>query len=73
VMASRKAARGLVIWNDLRIKLEDGRVISGTYGYSDRYVTVKTALGSKTTQIGGSPPRILAQIMLRELANEGKA
>jgi hypothetical protein len=72
-MASRKTARGLVIWEDLTIKLEDGRVMSGTYGYSDRYVTVKTALGSKTTQIGGSPPRILARIMLRELADEGKA
>jgi hypothetical protein len=57
----------------LSIKLENGRVISGTYGHSDRYVTVKTALGSKTTQIGGSPPKSLARIMLRELADEGKA
>ena len=72
-MASRKAARGLVIWKDLKVKLGNGRLISGTYGYSDRYVTVKTALGSKTAQIGDSPPRVLARIMLRELANEGKA
>jgi len=72
-MARKKTARGLVIWEDLKVKLEDGRVISGTYGYSDRYVTVKTALGSKTAQIGDSPPRVLARIILRELANEGKA
>jgi hypothetical protein len=37
-------------------------------GYS-----VVTARGSKTTQLGGSSAESLARIMLRELADEGKA
>jgi hypothetical protein len=72
-MAPRTTARGLVTWDDLTITLGDGRTVTGTYGYSDRFVTVKTALGSKTTQIGGSPPASLAMLLLSELAKEGKA
>jgi hypothetical protein len=53
--------------------IDDGRVLTGTYGYSDRYVTVKTVHGSKITQRGRLPPESLARIMLRELADEGKA
>ena len=40
---------------------------------ADRYVTVKTVHGSKITQRGRLPPESLARIMLRELADEGKA
>jgi hypothetical protein len=36
-------------------------------------VSVETAHGEKTKQIGGSNPTELAYIMLRELADEGKA
>jgi ribosomal protein S25 len=41
--------------------------------WRDRYVTVKTVHGSKITQRGRLPPESLARIMLRELADEGKA
>jgi hypothetical protein len=59
-MVPRKTAHGLVTWEDLTI--DDGRVLTGTYGYSDRYVTVKTVHGSKITQRGRES---LARIMLR--------
>jgi major membrane immunogen (membrane-anchored lipoprotein) len=72
-MVPRKTAHGLVTWEDLTITLKDGRVVTGSYGYSDRYVTVKTERGSKMTQIADSNPENLAMIMLRELADEGKA
>jgi hypothetical protein len=72
-MAPRKSAHGLVTWDEITITLKDGRIVTGSYGCSDRYVTVKTMLGSKTTQLGGSPPASLAMIMLSELAEEGKA
>ena len=50
----------------MRFLIDDGRVLTGTYGYSDRYVTVKTVHGSKITQRGRLPPESLARIMLRE-------
>jgi hypothetical protein len=55
-MVPRKTAHGLVTWDEITITLKDGRIVTGSYGYSDRYVTVKTALGGKTIQLGGSPP-----------------
>jgi hypothetical protein len=55
----------------------DGRTITGAYTVWSGMITVSTALGKKTTQVGGSgSPRALdglARIMLRELAQEGKA
>jgi hypothetical protein len=42
----------------------------GTWSVSDGKVTVKSPLGSKTTQIGGSRPEGLAEIMLRELYDD---
>jgi hypothetical protein len=57
----------------LSITLKDGRVVDGHYGVHERMVTVMTARGSKTTQLGGSSAESLARIMLRELADEGKA
>ena len=35
-------------------------------------VTVRTERGSKTIQIGKYSPKLLAELMLRELAEEGK-
>ena len=49
----------------------NGRQISGTYSVSRGAVTVSTAHDSKSTQVGGSTPAILAKILLRELAREG--
>jgi hypothetical protein len=54
-----------------------GRTVSGTYSTWAGIITVSTAHGSKSKQIGGSSSNLalkaLARIMLRELANEGKA
>ena len=49
--------------NSVPFKIE----LRGTWSVSDGMVTVKSPLGSKTTQIGDSTPEGLAAIMLREL------
>jgi hypothetical protein len=53
----------------------DGREIRGSFSIWGQSITVQSAHGSKTTQVGGSArrPEALARIMLRELAQEGKA
>jgi hypothetical protein len=53
--------------------LKDGRVVHGQYGTHEGMVTVLTPHGKKTTQLGGSSAESLARLMLRELADEGKA
>jgi hypothetical protein len=51
-----------------------GRTVSGSYSTSrEGLVSVKTLRGNKTTTLGGSNPRLVARILLRELAVEGKA
>jgi hypothetical protein len=51
------------------------RLVIGHYVFDDAdgLVTIKTEHGSKTIQIGKYSPRLLAELMLRELAEEGKA
>jgi hypothetical protein len=55
----------------------EGRTITGAYTVWSGMITVSTASGKKVTQVGGagSPSALdgLARIMLRELAQEGKA
>jgi hypothetical protein len=55
----------------------EGRTITGVYTVWSGMITVSTALDKKVTQVGGydSPGALdgLARIMLRELAQEGKA
>ena len=53
----------------------DGREVRGSFSVWGRTITVETAHGSKTTQLGGPAAKAeaLARIMLRELAQEGKA
>jgi hypothetical protein len=53
----------------------EGRTVTGFYTVWAGVVTVSTALGTKATQVGdmGSAIDGLARIMLRELAQEGKA
>jgi hypothetical protein len=46
---------------------------SGISQSSRILVTGKTLRGSKTTTLGGSNVRVIARILLRELAAEGKA
>jgi hypothetical protein len=51
-----------------------GRLLKGSYSMSrDGLVTVKTAGGSKSTQLDGSLAIIVAKRLLRELAAQGKA
>ena len=51
------------------------RLVIGNYIFDDAdgLVTVRTERGSKTIQIGKYSPKLLAKLMLRELAEEGKA
>jgi hypothetical protein len=53
----------------------DTRLVIGHYFFDDAdgLVTVRTEHGSKTNQIGKYAPKLLAELMLRELAEEGKA
>jgi hypothetical protein len=67
-----KSSRTIVVWESLSIRLPDGRTVSGSYSCSDKIVTIQTAHGSKSLQLGGSTPRNLAITMLRELVDEGK-
>jgi hypothetical protein len=50
-----------------------GRMISGTYTVWAGTISVSSAHGRKTARLGASKPDGLARIMLRELAQEGKA
>ena len=49
-----------------------GKNYRATYTVEKKLITVGTLYGSKTTQVGNSPPELLAHIMLRELVDEGK-
>jgi hypothetical protein len=60
------------IVGDVTITFER-RGITASYSVAAGMVTVHTDIGSKTTQLGGSPVEFLARLMLRELAIEGKA
>jgi len=47
------------------------RELSGSYVVDEKgLITVHSAYGSQTTQLGGSRPQPLAQILLRELAEK---
>jgi hypothetical protein len=52
---AKKTARGPVTWDDVTVTLEDGRVVNGTYGYSDRFITVKTGHRGTPSRIGENP------------------
>ena len=52
----------------------DGKTYSGTYEVvSGGVVTVSTQYGRKSTQVGSSPPGVVARNLLRELVREEKA
>jgi hypothetical protein len=64
--------RDFAIWKELTIDFQ-GRTVSGSYSTSRQgLVTVKTLRGSKTTTLGGSNARVIARILLRELARKEK-
>jgi hypothetical protein len=43
----------------------------GTYFVQSSMVHVHSTLGSKTTQVGGSPPETVAKLLLSELVRAG--
>jgi hypothetical protein len=51
--------------------LYDFRLLVGSYSIKDGTVTVRAGQVGKSTQIIGSSPKILAKLMLRELADDG--
>ena len=54
-----------VTWNSLQT--EHG---SGSWAVIDGMLTVRTANGTKSTQLGGMNPEGLTRILMRELAEE---
>jgi len=61
---------------DREITVEvDGEKYTGRYEVSRggyRMITVMSAFGSKSTQLGGSTPEALAKLLLGELVGENK-
>ncbi|KII36894.1 hypothetical protein RY26_07670 [Pseudomonas fluorescens] len=55
----------------LEIEFE-GKTYRVTYSVDKGLITVRVVFGSKSTQVGNSPPELLAQIMGRELLSEAK-
>jgi hypothetical protein len=43
---------------------------TGSWAVIDGMVFVRTAHGTKATQLGGSPPETIAKLLIRELAGE---
>ena len=65
--------RDLVEWWKVSIKFA-GRSVTGSYALEEGMVKVRSASGDeKTTQIGNLPAIVIAKMLLRELAAEGKA
>ena len=50
-----------------------GKTYSGTYEVRSKMVHVTTEFGSKSTQVGGSPPLAIAKMLARELAQAAKS
>ena len=59
-------------WNDIEIQFE-GKTVKGHYYVERGMVTVMTAYGQESTQVGGSSPMTTARIILRQMAEAGKA
>ena len=57
--------------DDLEVEFE-GKSYTVTYSVANRMITVYAGFGSKSTQVGGSPPGVLARIIGRELLEEAK-
>lgn len=56
------------------ITVERGaKTYKATYRIEKGMITVSSGHGSKTTQLGSSPPETLARMILGEMINEGKA
>jgi hypothetical protein len=62
----------LILWKQITDEL-NGHTVTGLYSTSLGLVTVRTPYDSKSRQLGGSSTTLIARILLRELAAEGKA
>jgi len=57
-----------------RLEIEfEGETVIGWYKVIDGCVEVSSGHSSKATQVGRSPPEMLARIMLRELVQEERS
>lgn len=50
--------------------LVDGKEIVGRYIVERKVVTVTSAYGQRSTQLGGSPAETIARMLLRELSDK---
>jgi thiamine phosphate synthase YjbQ (UPF0047 family) len=56
------------------VTITEGRIdYVAEYAVEKGMITVAAAHGSKSTQLGGSDPEVLARTLLQELIKEGKA
>lgn len=53
--------------NTVSIKLGNGNVVEGRYSINKGTVTVSYHGTRKSTQVGGSPEMVIAEMLLREL------
>ena len=51
----------------------DGNTYKGNYWVAGKIMTVSTGKGGKSRQVGASPPKALAEMLLGDLARAGKA
>jgi hypothetical protein len=56
-------------WTDIEIKYQ-GKPIKGRYSVTDNLVTVAAWNGTKTARLGILPAERLAQMLLRQLADQ---
>jgi hypothetical protein len=50
----------------------DDFIYEGTYYVQKSIVYVQSEFGSKSTQLGSSPPHTIAKLLLSELVREGR-
>jgi hypothetical protein len=51
----------------------DGKAYRGTYWVAGHILTVSTGMGGKSKQVGSTAPQALAEQLLQQLVQEGKA
>ena len=51
----------------------DGKTYKGTYWVAGKILTVSTGLGGKSKQVGATAAKTLAEQLLRQLVQDGKA
>jgi hypothetical protein len=51
----------------------EGKTYRGTYWVAGKILTASTGLGGKSRQTGSASPQALAEQLLQQLAQEGKA